>query len=92
LHVIDMSSRIPDRLSIFALEQVRLAITDDIGAWAAMRGGGQRGLQKSDVMLIGRVMSAIARSRGNHPTAQEQRALDQIGVLTGLPVQDATAA
>lgn len=91
-HVIDMSSRIPDRLSIFALEQVRLAIADDIGAWAAMRGGRQRGLQKSDVMLIGRVMSAIARSRGNHPTAQEQRALDQIGVLTGLPVQDATAA
>ncbi len=91
-HVIDMSSRIPDRLSIFALEQIRLAITDEIGAWAGMRGGRQRGLQKSDVMLIGRVMSAIARSRGNHLTAQEQRALDQIGVLTGLPAHDVTAA
>ncbi|MEK1923946.1 MAG: hypothetical protein AAAB11_00710 [Rhizobium giardinii] len=91
-HVIDMSSRIPDRLSIFALEQIRLAITDEIGAWAVMRGGRQRGLQKSDVMLIGRVMSAIARSRGNHLTAQEQRALDELGVLTGLPAHDATAA
>jgi hypothetical protein len=91
-HVIDMSSRIPDKLSIFALEQIRLAITDEIGAWAAMRGGRQRGLQKSDVMLIGRVMSAIARSRGNHLTAQEQQALDHLGVLTGLPAHDATAA
>ena len=57
-----------------------------------MRGGRQRGLQKSDVMLIGRVMSAIARSRGNHLTAQEQQALDHLGVLTGLPAHDATAA
>ncbi|CAN7422425.1 hypothetical protein LJR235_002646 [Pararhizobium sp. LjRoot235] len=91
-HVIDISSRIPDSLSVFALEQVRLAITDEVGAWAGMRGSRQHGLQASDVMRIGRVMSAIARSRGNHLTARERHMLDQIGVLTGLPAHDATVA
>jgi len=91
-HVIDISSRIPDNLSIFALEQIRLAITDEIGAWAVMRGSRQHGLQKSDVMLIARVMSAIARSRGSRLTARERGMLDQIGVLSGLPGDQAAAA
>lgn len=90
-HVIDISSRIPDSLSVFALEQVRLAITDEIGAWAGMRGSRQRGLQTSDVMRITRVMSAIARSRGSHLTARERRMLDQFGVLSG-PAGDHAAA
>ncbi|CAN7526189.1 hypothetical protein [Pararhizobium sp. LjRoot238] len=91
-HVIDISSRIPDSLSIFALEQVRLAITGEIGAWAGMRGSRQHGLQKSDVTLIARVMSAIARSRGSRLTARERGMLDQIGVLSGLPGDQAAAA
>lgn len=91
-HVIDISSRIPDNLSIFALEQIRLAITDEMGAWAGMRGSRQRGLQKTDVMLIARVMSAIARSRGSQLTARERRILDQIGVLSGLPGDHEVAA
>lgn len=91
-HVIDISSRIPESLSIFALRQIDLAITDETGAWAALRGSRQRGLLKSDVMLIGRVMSAIARSRGGRLTAQERHALDHVGVLTGLPACHTTAA
>jgi len=91
-HVIDISSRIPDNLSIFALEQIRLAITDEIGAWAVMRGSRQHGLQKSDVTRIARVMSAIARSRGSRQTARERGMLDQIGVLSGLPGDQAAAA
>lgn len=91
-HVIDISSRIPDNLSIFALEQIRLPITDEMGAWAGMRGSRQHGLQKTDVMLIARVMSAIARSRGSRLTARERRILDQIGVLSGLPGDHEVAA
>lgn len=91
-HVIDIASRIPDGLSVLALEQVRLAITDEIGAWAGMRGSRQRGLQTSDVMRIARVMGAIARSRGSHLTARERRMLDQIGVLTSLQGDHAAAA
>lgn len=91
-HVIDISPRIPDGLSVLALEQVRLAITDEIGAWAGMRGSRQRGLQTSDVMRIARVMGAIARSRGSHLTARERRMLDQIGVLTSLQGDHAAAA
>ncbi|WP_349434014.1 hypothetical protein [Pararhizobium sp. A13] len=91
-HVIDISSHIPDNLSIFALNQIRLAIIDEIGAWAGMRGSSQHGLQKSDVMLITRVMSAIARSRGSRLTARERRILDQIGVLSGVSGDHAAAA
>lgn len=91
-HVIDISPRIPDGLSVLALEQVRLAITDEIGAWAGMRGSRQRGLQTSDVMRIARVMGAIARSRGSHLTARERRMLNQIGVLTSLQGDHAAAA
>jgi hypothetical protein len=91
-HIIDISTHIPDNLSIFALEQIRLAITDEIGVWASLRGSRQHGLQKSDVMLISRVMSAIARSRGSHLTTRERRMLDQVGILTGLPADHAAAA
>lgn len=91
-HVIDISSRIPVSLSIFALEQIRAGVAGEAGAWAGLRGSAQHGLQKSDVMLISRVMSAIARSRGSHLTMQEQRMLDQVGILTGLPADRPAAA
>lgn len=91
-HIIDLSEHIPDSLSIFALEQIRLAIAEDVGAWAGLRGSRQHGLQKADVLLVARVMSAIARSRGSHLTVRERRMLDQIGVLTGLPVDHVAAA
>lgn len=82
-HVIDRASHIPDSLSIFALEQIRIATTEDRGIWAGLRGNGRRGLQKADILLIARVMSAIARSRGSHLTARERKMLDQVGILTG---------
>lgn len=91
-HIIDLSTHIPDSLSIFALEQIRVAMTEEVGIWAGLRGSRQHGLQKADVLLITRVMSAIARSRGSHLTARERRMLDQIGILTGLPGDHVAAA
>ncbi|WP_075288763.1 hypothetical protein [Pararhizobium arenae] len=38
-HVIDVSSSITDSLSIFALEQIRLGLAEEKGAWASLRGG-----------------------------------------------------
>jgi len=90
-HIIDLSTHIPDSLSIFALEQIRVAMTEEVGIWAGLRGR-QHGLQKADILLITRVMSAIARSRGSHLTARERRMLDQIGILTGLPGDHVAAA
>ncbi|MBP1856566.1 hypothetical protein [Rhizobium herbae] len=90
-HIIDISTQIPDSLSIFALEQIRVAMTEDVGIWAGLRGN-RHGLQKADILLIARVMSAVARSRGSHLTARERRMLDQIGVLTGVPGDHAAAA
>ena len=91
-HVIDISTQIPDSLSIFALEQIRMAMTEDAGAWAGLRGSRQNGLQKADILLIARVMSAIARSRGSQLTARERRMLDQIGILTGVSGKRVEAA
>lgn len=86
--IIDTAARIPDSLSIFALEQIRLALKMEEGAWPARRGvPGQLGMD--DVRLICRVMAAIARSRGVDLTNRETRMLRQIGVLTGQGVQAA---
>jgi hypothetical protein len=91
-HIIGMSTRISDSLSIFALEQIRIAMTGDSDVWAGLRTGRQHGLQKADVLMIARVMSAIARSRGTHLTARERRMLDRIGILTGVSGDHAAAA
>lgn len=91
-HIIDVSTHIPDSLSIFALEQVRLAIAGDAGVWAERRGKPRNALQKADVRLISRVLGAIARSRGSDLTARERRMLDQIGILTGISGSHADAA
>ncbi|KQS88268.1 MULTISPECIES: hypothetical protein [unclassified Rhizobium] len=91
-HIVDISHHIPDSLSIFALEQIRLAMTEDIGIWASLRGSRQHGLQVADVHLISWVMSAIARSRGADLTERERRMLHQIGVLTGVQGDHAAAA
>ncbi|MDW5313963.1 hypothetical protein [Rhizobium sp. PL01] len=95
-HIIDISTKIPDSLSIFALEQIRMAMTEDASAsasaWAGLRGSRQNGLQKADILLIARVMSAIARSRGSQLTLRERRMLEQVGILTGLSGERIEAA
>ncbi len=91
-HIIDISTHIPDSLSIFALEQIRIAMTGDAGAWAVLRGSRKNGLEKADILLIARVMSAIARSRGSQLTSRERRMLEQIGILTGLSSERTKAA
>ena len=91
-HIIDIATQIPDSLSIFALEQIRLAIRDKVGAWAELRASNRAELEKSDVLLITRVMGAIARSRGSQLTVRERRMLDEIGVLNGFTVYHAAAA
>ena len=91
-HIIDISTHIPDSLSIFALEQIRVAMTGDAGAWAVLRGSRKNGLEKADILLIARVMSAIARSRGSQLTSRERRMLEQIGILTGISSERTKAA
>ncbi|WP_426230085.1 hypothetical protein [Pararhizobium sp. DWP3-4] len=91
-HIIDISKHIPDSLSIFALEQIRMVMTGDDGVWAGLRGSRQNGLQKADILLIARVMSAIARSRGSRLTARERKMLEQVGILTGLSSDHIEAA
>ncbi|MDQ0319988.1 hypothetical protein QO002_002126 [Pararhizobium capsulatum DSM 1112] len=91
-HILDVASSIPDSLSIFALEQVRLALTEKSGVWASMRGGPDRQLNKADVQLVCRVMVAIARSRAASLTERETTMLRQIGILSGINGRRAAAA
>jgi hypothetical protein len=91
-HVIGISTRISDTLSIFALEQIRIAMTGGSNIWTGLRNGRQHGLQNDDVRLIAKVMSAIARSRGSQLTPRERHMLNQIGILTGIPAGHTIAA
>lgn len=82
-HIIDISPFVPDSLTIFALQQLRIGMRDDKGAWAGMRHSRRPILDADDVHMACRVMSAIARSRGGNPTARENEILESIGVLRG---------
>jgi len=82
-HVIDVSPFVPDSLTIFALQQLRIGIRDEAGAWGAMRHSRRPILDADDVHMACRVMSAIARSRGGKPTSRENDILQSIGVLPG---------
>ncbi len=82
-HVIDVSPFVPDSLTIFALQQIRIGIRDNAGAWAAMRHSRRPVLDGDDVHMACRIMSAIARSRGGIPTARENQILESMGVLRG---------
>ncbi|KQV42553.1 MULTISPECIES: hypothetical protein [unclassified Rhizobium] len=89
-HIIDTAARIPDSLSIFALEQIRLALSHE--ACPAEHGAPERRLTMEDVRLVCRVMAAIARSRGVNLTDREARMLRQVGILIGLGGQGEKAA
>ncbi len=90
-HIVDVASAIPDSLSIFAMEQIRLALTEKSGIWASVRGGSDGQLNKADVQLLCRVMVAIARSRGSNLSDRETKMLHQIGILTGIGNRQAAA-
>lgn len=82
-HVIDISPFVPDSLTIFALQQLRIGLRDETGAWAGMRHSRRPILAADDVHMACRVMSAIARSRGGNATARENAILESIGVHSG---------
>lgn len=90
-HIIDVSCDIPDSLSIFALEQIRLGLAEKRGAWASLRNGRNADLVTADVQRICRIMTAVARSRGSSITERENKMLRQIGILTGLGKEQAAA-
>lgn len=80
-HVIDIARHVPDRLCHFALEQICIALAHGDDAWASESDRKMR-LQKADVQLASRVMSAIARSGGRELTEKELKSLSRIGVLS----------
>jgi hypothetical protein len=59
LHVMDISAHVPDDLRAFALDQLRLAITDDVGAYKLVRAVDRRGVTRQDVDFIMRVLRNI---------------------------------
>ncbi len=63
LHIMEISSHVPDELRAFALDQLRLAITDDVGSYKLARAVDRRGVTRQDVDFIMRVLQEYLRGR-----------------------------
>lgn len=62
LHIMEISSHVPDELRAFALDQLRLAVTDNIGAYKLVRAVDRRGVTRQDVDFIMRVLRSICEA------------------------------
>jgi hypothetical protein len=63
MHVMEISSFVPDSLKVFALSQLRHAIHGGSGALAGRRRGPQRGLTGGDIEFVRTVLAIPAAAR-----------------------------
>ncbi|APO74909.1 hypothetical protein AM571_CH02099 [Rhizobium etli 8C-3] len=59
LHIIEISSHVPDELRAFALDQLRLAITDDVGGYKLSRTVERKGIARQDIDFVMRVLRNV---------------------------------
>jgi hypothetical protein len=59
LHIMEISAHVPDDLRAFALDQLRLAITDDVGGYKLSRAVDRKGVTRQDVDFVMRVLRNI---------------------------------
>ncbi len=93
LHIMEISSPVPEELRVLALDQLRLAITDDVGGYRPSRAVDRRGITRQDVDYVVRILKnssdrgAIDVTPAEHAVLQriegmlaagEDRALDQM--------------
>ncbi|TCL73628.1 hypothetical protein [Rhizobium sp. BK251] len=56
LHVVEVSAHVPDTLTSLLLDQLRLAITDEIGAYHLSRMHARKGVTRQDTEFVHRVL------------------------------------
>ncbi len=59
LHIMEISSHVPDELRAFALDQLRLAVTDDVGGYKLSRAVDRKGIARQDIDFVMRVLRDI---------------------------------
>ena len=60
LHVMEISTQVPDELRAFALDQLRLAITDNVGGYKLSRAVDRKGITRQDVDFVMRVLRNVS--------------------------------
>lgn len=82
LHVLEISSHVPEELRVLALDQLRLAITDDIGGYRLSRAVDRKGITRGDVDYIVRILKNTSRRGAIDVTPAEHAVLLRIDAET----------
>ncbi|WP_423340790.1 hypothetical protein [Rhizobium sp. HT1-10] len=89
MHVIETSSNVPASLSAFAIDQVRYALTDGIGAYRHLRVFDSRGVTRHDVDFMRYVLRSSTGKSGIILSESEIDALERIDQATVAYANDA---
>ncbi|WP_454849548.1 hypothetical protein [Rhizobium binxianense] len=87
LHVMEVSSPVPEELRVLALDQLRLAITDDVGGYRPSRAVDRRGITRQDVDYVVRILKNSSDRGAIDVTPAEHAVLQRIDAAT-LPGAD----
>ncbi|ARM88570.1 hypothetical protein RHEC894_CH02275 [Rhizobium sp. CIAT894] len=82
LHIMEISADVPGELRALALDQLRLAITDNIGGYKLSRAVDRRGITRQDVDFAMRIFRSVAESGIIPVSAAEYGVLKHIEQVT----------
>lgn len=88
LRVMDLASRVPDSLKVFALSQLRHAINGGCGALAGRRRGHQRGISGGDIDYVLTVVEARDDDRQIKVSPAIHRVLLSIDAVSNPALND----
>ncbi len=60
LHAMEISANVPDELRAFALDQLRLALTENIGGYKLSRAVDRKGITRQDIDYVMRVLRGVS--------------------------------
>lgn len=81
LHAMEMACAVPDILSAFALDQMRVALATNTGAYAQQRGAKRTGIAACDIEYIYRILRGSLSEGKMVLSAREVAVLDRIDAL-----------
>ncbi|MBY3483560.1 hypothetical protein [Rhizobium laguerreae] len=82
LHVMEISADVPVELRALALDQLRLAITDNIGGYKLSRAINRRGITRQDIDYAMRIFRSVAEGGTIPVSSVEYGVLQQIEQAT----------
>lgn len=82
MRVIEMAASVPESLTVLALDQVRIALSDGAGFWAGRRGAQSGRIVPEDIALIYAVLSLRSKANRHFMTSGEIAVLRRIDDLS----------